>query len=698
MAIGARISSTNLSGKTATVTFTPYTGITSGTTVNLGTKTIPFNNLTTHPYGDYTIYLAEYDYTYTLTVPQPNVERQLFVWVDKMMGEYNYGAATFNFTDLTASIIDLDVNSNSYYLNELRNIDNLGFGYQFNGENNSDDKLVIFTDSENNEVERYSGTTGNYSFNSLDDRWITFEDGDNGVFKYFNGINVYTYTYDSSNYSIDVQWDYDATTSDSSFILVKYDESNGVDNDAYIVKTDGTLTLLKSWDYTEDNDIFYNFFMQYNDDFIVIEKYNDYNSEKIQLEIYDTSATLLETVSLTGDTYTNRNYGFHGTNKFFYVTWDGNNIETAYKIIHYNFDTETLIETSHVRTTDYENTNNSYDSYYAGPVSNGVESLVILFYDNTNNGNSWSSTVNYCDVMYMLGDDSEFSTYTYTNDETKGIRTWFWVSDVIRTRATSGVNASILTITSGSTQNQSLGIDASLIGNVNDWMLDNRTILLTLDDSLYNATLHLISENGLLQDQKSFEFTTQYGTYNTRETGGKVFFGRFLTTTGNTSYYVNNTVTGFTETSFYDDTYDADRWHNPLQRQETTMLLFNEGGPMARILTADSISDEFELPNWDNNYRFLVGKDKFLYAYDDTDNGYYHVMMCDFSGNTITTLDTTETNINGLYGGKDRYLAVFNRNDFDSDKIYMITPTLIESLMMRDTNTYQGPNDDVLWC
>ena len=112
MAIGARISSTNLSGKTATVTFTPYTGITSGTTVDLGTQTIPFNNITAHPYGDYAIYLEEYDYTYTLTVPQPDVERQLFVWTDKLLGDYNYGAATFNFTDLTAEIIDLGVDSN----------------------------------------------------------------------------------------------------------------------------------------------------------------------------------------------------------------------------------------------------------------------------------------------------------------------------------------------------------------------------------------------------------------------------------------------------------------------------------------------------------------------------------------------------------------------------------------------------------
>ncbi len=38
MAIGARILSENLSGKTATVTFTPVSGTTSGETQNLGIK------------------------------------------------------------------------------------------------------------------------------------------------------------------------------------------------------------------------------------------------------------------------------------------------------------------------------------------------------------------------------------------------------------------------------------------------------------------------------------------------------------------------------------------------------------------------------------------------------------------------------------------------------------------------------------
>ena len=145
MAVGARITSENLSGKTATVTFTPYTGETSGTTVNLGSKTIPFNNINTHPYGVYSLYLGEYDYTYTLTIPEPVTEAQLFVYVDRMSNSDNYGAAMLNFTDFTAEVIDLGVDSTYWNNSNIRPLQNSGFMYEFNGDNNYQEKLIIFT-------------------------------------------------------------------------------------------------------------------------------------------------------------------------------------------------------------------------------------------------------------------------------------------------------------------------------------------------------------------------------------------------------------------------------------------------------------------------------------------------------------------------------------------------------------------------
>jgi hypothetical protein len=64
---GIRITSANLSGATADVTFYPTTG---GST-SLGAQTIPFNNITDYPYGTYDLNVIEYDRIYEINVPAP---------------------------------------------------------------------------------------------------------------------------------------------------------------------------------------------------------------------------------------------------------------------------------------------------------------------------------------------------------------------------------------------------------------------------------------------------------------------------------------------------------------------------------------------------------------------------------------------------------------------------------------------------
>ena len=247
MAVGARITSTNLSGKTATVTFTPYTGTTSGTTQNLGEKTIPFNNITSHPYGDYNLYFAEYDYTYTLTIPQPDLSVQSFVYVAKMVGSDNFGVGMLNFNDFTAEIIDLNIDSTLYYCSGINELTNSGYMYEFRDNDTEDDRIVIFTNSSNIEIGRYTGTTTSRSRNALEGRWVTYEDVNNGVLTYSDGVSVYTYTWDPETHYIDIEWDYDATTSDGTFIIKKREVAplsgwtyNG-NGSSYIVNpTDGT--------------------------------------------------------------------------------------------------------------------------------------------------------------------------------------------------------------------------------------------------------------------------------------------------------------------------------------------------------------------------------------------------------------------------------------------------------------------------
>lgn len=694
MAVGARISSTNLSGKTATVTFTPYTGSTSGTTVNLGTKTIPFNNITSHPYGDYNLYFEEYDYTYTLTVSGPLTDTQLFVYTDKMIGKNKWGSATFNFNDFTATMIDLGVSTNDYSLNNVLPLQNSGYGYQFS---NGNDKIIIFTDSFNNEIGRYTGTTVSYSFDDLDGRWITFNDYTNGVFTYSDGVHVYTYNLDPSRYYVDIQWDYDATISDSSFFIIKWDDGESLDHKLYRFNSDGTQVLLKTWgnsDYLE-----YNIHAQYNSDFYVIEKFDTDNELYIQTEIFDLSDTLLETISLTGDTYNNRDYGFVGTNRYIHVSYNGADETIAYPINYYNHNTGDLIQTTHDRDSIYRNYSIAHESDFY-PNNYGNQNLLISFYSDTNNWNGWGYEVAFCDIMSIFGDETEFNTYTFTYDETKRIVPWFdqQGTDMFRTRISESNVAKLLTITTttGATI-ASLSINTGDIESSDYYYMDNRTVYTIFDSAgnYYTSSLYLIGADGTLKDSLDLEFTNQFGDVNSNSRG-KIFYYGYQSTTGYTGVYLNDTTTGFTETGYYYQQNYANEYYTSNFRIDSNMVLYNYSDNVARVLRPTSISSEIALPSWDDRRYINVGRDKFMFTYDDG-NGYIHVKLYDFNGNLLNTLDTTFTSLNSRDVYKDRFTVRFWDGNHQMYVMYMISDTETPYLILDDHSMYSVPNDYVSW-
>lgn len=699
MAIGARISSENLSGKTATVTFTPYTGQTSGSTVNLGTKTIPFNNITTHPYGDYAIYLPEYDYTYTLNIPEPVLDTQLYVVVDRNVNDNNYGFATFNYNDFTATVLDFGVDTNQWQTNDVYPLQNSGFGYEFAGDNNWQDRLVIFTDASNTEIGRYSGNTNCFNFNNLNGRWNVFTDCQNGIITYSDGVSVYTYTYDSGRYSIDIQWDYDATFPNKSFIIAKYDEGQGIDHHALLFKADGTQALIKSW----ENGIDYNFQFQYNSDFLVIEKWDNNSNTYTQLEILDSDLNILETILLSGTTYNNRNYGFHGTNKYFAVYWDNNDVNTAYKIIHYNYSTTTLIDTSHARGNEYQWCITRYDSDL-WPQNHSNKGLVISFGSESGFGwTNWGLSMNYYDIMYMLDGLTQFGTYTYANDQTRFIDPYITQkSDIIRFKSDDGNgngvngNACVLTITSGTTNNVNLSIPITNINWTDYSTMDNRIVFgISGDDS--GITLLLIDSNGNVQDAKEITYAVPWGENQSRGQNKTYYFGCNAQNDGYIGWYVNDTTTGFTQTEYYHWQNTSDNYFKSDFRRNSDIVLYNFVNNTARVLRADGISTQIQTPQYNNDRGIEVGEDMFMFYYNDPDTSAFHIKLYDFSGNTVTTVDTPYTDRNMTLAVKDRFLMSFWDNNNSIYVYYMLGLNGENHVSLGDFNRYDMANDYVWW-
>lgn len=703
MAIGARITSENLSGKTASVTFVPYTGETSGTTVNLGSKTIPFNNINTHPYGVYSLYLAEYDYTYTLTIPEPTVDGvQMFVWVDKMADSDNYGAAVLNFNDFTAEVIDLGLdhtlwnNRNTYFSNES------GHMFYFTDVSNSDNKIVIFTDSSNTEIARYSGTTDSFSRGILADKWTYAEFVDEGVLKYSDGTSVYTYTWDPSTHFIDIDSTWDEESSDGTFVIEKWEISteltgwtyNG-NGQSYIVNPeDGTTTLFKTW--TDGTYIRHKLGLSSN--FIVVETQNQAQSGNTytNLQICDTSGAVLETVSLTGDTYNNNYTEFHGTNKFTTVYYNDNDDTVDYKIIHYNGNTETLIESSHVRGTSYSQISMVGQSdFWPTNSSRNNGGVVIMFFNETSN-TYLGVEVTYCDIVYMFDNQSSFNTYTFAEDETKYIQPYGQLSDMYRTLVDNGDGVvSFLTIMSGSTRIESMDVPSSVVGYVNSLWLGNKSLAQIWSNNATDVVYKYINAVGIVTDTVSGSLTGGYESYMDNE--GEVAYIRMNTTTGDTAFYVYSGTTQMISTSYYDNIESVWTFNSETKVIPDVLFVWSNGGETGRILTSTGISDELTLPamgTWD----VRIGKDKFMIVYTDPDdNNYVKFNLYNFSGTLLNSTETTYTSWSDAWGIKDRFVVHLYNSDNDTRLFYLVSENGITFATIGNHDDEGASLNDYIW-
>jgi hypothetical protein len=695
MAVGARITSNNLSGKTATVTFVPYTGQTSGTTVNLGTKTIPFNNINTHPYGIYSLHFAEYDYTYTLTVSEPVINAQTFVFTDRMVGSDNFGAAFFNFSDLTAEIIDLGVDTSDWYNDNVYPLQNSGYMYHFGGDNNDNERLVIFTDASGLEIGRYSGTTNSWDSEALSGKIVSFEDGDNGVLTYSNGTSVFTYTWNPDTHYIDIENDWYTSTSDNTFIIKKYEEGswdwNG-NGQSYLVNgNDGTTTLLKTW--TDGTSVRHK--MQPNTDFIVVETQNQAMSGNTytKLEICDTSGTTLETIWLTGSTYTSISDEFLGTNKYCAVYYDGDDNSVNYKIIHYNGDTETLTQTSHVRGANYTSINIQGDNDFYSNESGVNGGVAITLYYSTNY-HTIGEEVSYCDIVYMLKNQTSFSTYVVANNTSVKVSTSGQLSNIYRTPISRGDFFEILTISSTGGTITTTSVPITGLTSVNNAWLGDKSIYNILSNDSYDIDSLLVNVNGSVMDTLSKTLNSSYA-YSMNSVG-QLGYLRLSIDGGNEAYYVYSGSTGFTSTSVYDDTRTPSSFYRDTFLDPEVMVLYSEGGgdDGFRVLTSTGITSELQFAPT-NSREIRVGETKFMLVHNDNYTDAMIIAVYNFSGQLLNSYTTAYNGWSDTYGIGDRFVVVFNGDT--GREYFLVSEETITSVVLDDHDSERAPNDYNWW-
>ena len=684
MAIGVRIKSENLSGKTANVVFSPLSGGTS----NLGTKTIPFNNITSYPYGNYELYIPEYDYTYSLNVTETLGLNQSYAQLGNISGDTNYSVASLNFNEFTAEVVNLGVDTTYWNINNWYMVTESGYMFIFsnNGDNN---RLVLFTDINFNNINQYSATTTSYEYDTLDGRICYFIDNDNGRIIYYNGVSVFEFTFDSNTEQANIQWDWDASSIDNTFIFTIYNSSANLKT-AYKALSNGSTIPIGNWDTTLENR-YYGLYYPCNYFYELSYLVSDGTLKSVT--IYDTSGNEYGFPSIASNMFESWTINWYGNQSFNIVYWSNSDVNVEYQILNFDGENQLTIDRTHPRGTEYQNVNIlSDDDYWPSDYDNG--GIFIILYSNTGayfQGGGYE--IDYVDIVYKLKGDNNFSSYTFSNELTpnctfepyvwmggyKDFYTYCTTGDSLSIILYIGVDGVKLTQTSENVNDIS-GVNYNRFGDYASFMF--------LKNSYTEGYLKIFKYGDIVSSEFFNTGGSWYWSYN---------YWTFYITDFNNSFYINDQVSGLTEINSYNDSTESYSYFTPsYYKRNSVIVLFNNETNYARVLTKTSLSNEFFLPYYNNDYELRVGRDKFIYVYNDNSNN-TRINLYNFDGALLTSVLTTINGWNDVYAGKDRY--VVKQTDQDGQKLLtMLSDTGYTQVTIDDDFTsWWNINDYILW-
>ena len=681
MAIGVRITSNNLSGQTANVTFQPMTG---GTPIDLGIKTIPFNYYSELHYGDYTISSTTYDYVYTLTVSQPYGQNQNYMQLGNVSGETTYSLGFLNFNDFTAEVINLNIDATYWSINNWYPMSESGSLMTFyNGGDNA--HLVLFIDTNGNVVEQYSAITFDSQFGVIDGRITYFKDPDAGLFYWYNGQSVYQYTFDPNTESLDIQWDWDGTCQDGSFFFILYNSGNNTGY-SYKVNYDGSTVLMTSWDSTVEQRYYGTY---YSSNYFHEISYLISGNTLSSLRIYDTSGNELVDLSIASNTYNSWDLQWYGDKSFNIMMWNSTDGDIDYLIYNYNGVTDYVSTTTHVRGVNYTQRTLQFDTnfYNDDAPSGGI--FIVLFNGEGTYHTGGGYEVSYLDIIYRLENQSEFTTYVFqdsgSNDKTFYPYTW-GNKNFYTFCSTGDTNSAVFSITENGVNITSTNVSYNDINGYNtNWFGDYFNYSIATEGSTY--AYHKVFLNGELVDSLGFPTPSGYNIWTS--------YGTFYITNYEDGYYVNDQVTGYTQTDDYTYGYTSSNYYTQeYYKTNSNILLYNSQNSTARVLTKDSLSNQFSLPEDSGERDLRIGKDNFLYVYlTNSDN--LRVNLYNFNGALLNSTVIEDNYWSDIFVVKDRYVV---KNNIDGQYLLtMISDDEVKQITIDNEYTSWDMINDYIW-
>jgi len=605
--------------------------------------------------------------------------------------------ATLNYTNNTLTLKPLGFSSNEWVRQDNYPLNESGYMCLFSS-NDTGEYKILFLDAANNIVQTIT-TPGNINYDVHEGKVMTVRYS--GVVWYFDGLNVYQYTYDDTNLDYtEVIYDSDSASSNGTFMFrVFY-----LDGSAVIKKLHGG-TDVTIMEYSNLDDIYEVRLYDQADYYVIFKKsvggvYQDFKIRKIS------DNTLLHSVDLTAFfkvdesvmNYTAINFNNCSINKFAMVIHNWDDADVDYRIYTYNGTTDILSSASHVKGANYPNFNiiaNSNDRLSTV----GRDSVLFSFSTNS----SWNGSMDlyaYFDIIYQMSWHTSLTTYVFANGgvgNEKGIlfNDNGLTNNYYAICTTNNTDLQVLSITEAD------GLDITTVGLLTDFYnpymrsFGNKSCLIayTASDGTGMA-LKYFGNTATVADSLTITGTTQYNvqTY----VGWDIFAAKYE----NVLYQINTTTDEIvTVGNWYgSNDYTATFYYEVLpseRKGDTSILLFDASTYDAIVLKPAAYVTGTLPQNSDFNVR--MGKNHFMYVFEDPNTGNIQINLYDFNLTLVNSILTDKTNFSfNTRGVKDRFLARHNDGN-GTYTWFMITATFDDSTMTPNSNTYRVENDWVYW-
>jgi hypothetical protein len=543
-------------------------------------------------------------------------------------------------TGTVSSPIDTGVPFADYGLDDVKPLNHSGYGLYFQNQNNFDERIVQFVDAFGTLIETYSGTTSNFNSDDHEGKMVFAHFHNLGVLKYFDGISVGTYTYNSDDESVNVEWNDDGTSRDGSFIIRC---SSGSTNTHKILNASKSGAVsLPSYNY---NNYSVNVRVYDSGDYVAIDKYDSNNGIYTSFEMYDLDGNIISVNDISSFNYTSRSINHFGTNKFTILFYNDNDINQDYKIFAYNG--TSVISTTHERGSNFQNYN-TYSQNYDNPNQDYLsETHTYMFYPNSTGNNGPFSTTDYLSLVSVCNGTTGFTVNSIATGTTLSFH-WNPDGPVYNDMVVGagGKLYAMFILPSGVTYTE-LVADASTLTGIGKTNAGNYIVYETQVNNV-TPTFHLVNgTTGALLDQLTFTPAGGYSWSIDRS------YTAFVITDYDNSvgWYLNTSTNEFTQ---FSGQYN-NRWTPPtffrgndVFTDHPSLVMFNTNDGSARILSTTGLSNEFTLPTSNNGgYDLYRGNSFISYFYRSTDNDQPYVRLIDFSGNTINEFtDADDANWN----------------------------------------------------